>query len=40
MAELVDDVLIQNIFEMLANEEMKHKNRLERLYEDEVYQEF
>jgi rubrerythrin len=40
MAELVDDALIQNIFEMLANEELKHKNRLERLYEDEVYQEF
>ena len=40
MAELVDDALIQNIFQMLANEEMKHKNRLERMYEDEVYQEF
>jgi rubrerythrin len=40
MAALVDDALIQNIFEMLANEELKHKNRLERMYEDEVYQEF
>lgn len=40
MAELVDDALIQNVFEMLANEEMKHKNRLERMYEDEVYHEF
>jgi rubrerythrin len=40
MAEIVDDTLIQNIFEMLANEELKHKNRLERMYEDEVYQEF
>jgi rubrerythrin len=40
MAELVDDALIHNIFQMLANEEMKHKNRLERMYEDEVYQEF
>lgn len=40
MIELVDDTLIANVFEMLANEELKHKNRLEKIYEDEVYQEF
>jgi rubrerythrin len=40
MAGLLDDVLVQNVFTMLANEELKHKNRLEKMYEDEVYQEF
>lgn len=40
IAELVDDTLIANVFEMLANEELKHKSRLEKMYEDEVYQEF
>lgn len=40
MAELVDAALIRNVFEMLANEELKHKSRLEKLYEEEVYQEF
>lgn len=40
MAEIVDDVLIQNVFTMLASEEMRHKNRLEKMYEDMVYQEF
>lgn len=40
MVELVDDTLIANVFAMLANEELQHKNRLEKIYEDEVYQEF
>lgn len=40
MGESVDDALVANVFEMLANEELKHKNRLEKMYEDEVYQEF
>lgn len=40
MTELIDDSLIANVFEMLANEELKHKSRLEKLYEEEVYQEF
>lgn len=40
MAEMVDDPLLQNVFEMLASEEMKHKNRLEKIYEEVVYQDF
>jgi rubrerythrin len=40
MTDLVDDTLIANVFGMLANEELKHKSRLEKLYEEEVYQEF
>lgn len=40
MAEMVDDILLQNLFVMLANEELRHKNRLEMMYEDLVYQEF
>lgn len=40
MAEMVDDVLVQNVFTMLASEELKHKNRLEKIYEDVVYQEY
>ena len=40
MAANLDDALLQNVFEMLAQEELKHKSRLEKMYEDEVYQEF
>ncbi len=40
MSGLTDDTLLVNVFEMLANEELKHKYRLERMYEDEVYREF
>jgi rubrerythrin len=40
MTEMLDDPLIQNVFEMLAAEEMKHKNRLEKIYEEVVYQDF
>ena len=37
---MVDDPLIQNVFEMLAAEELKHKHRLEKIYEEVVYQDF
>ncbi len=40
MVEMVDDVLVQNVFEMLASEELRHKNRLEKIYEEVVYQDF
>lgn len=40
MAGMMDDVLIQNVFEMLAAEELRHKNRLEKIYEEVVYQDF
>ncbi len=40
MTEMLDDPLIQNVFEMLAAEELKHKNRLEKIYEEVVYQDF
>jgi rubrerythrin len=40
LKEMVDDPLIQNVFEMLAAEELKHKNRLEKIYEEVVYQDF
>ena len=40
MAELVDDKLVRDVFEMLANEELRHKNLVEKTYEEIVYQEF
>ncbi len=40
MAGMVDDTLIQNVFTMLAGEELKHKSRIEKMYEDVVYREF
>ncbi len=40
MAELVDDKLTQQVFEMLASEEMLHKYRLEKIYEEVVYKDF
>jgi rubrerythrin len=40
MAEMVDDKLIQNLFEMLANEELRHKYVLEKTYEEVVYKDF
>ena len=40
MTEMLDDPLIQNVFQMLAAEELKHKNRLEKIYEEVVYQDF
>jgi rubrerythrin len=40
MAEMVDDKLTQNLFEMLANEELRHKYVLEKTYEEVVYKDF
>ncbi len=40
MAELVSDDKLKGIMLKLAEVEMGHKNRLERLYEEEFYQEF
>jgi rubrerythrin len=40
MAEKVDDRLIQDVFEMLATEELRHKYLLEKTYEEVVYQDF
>jgi rubrerythrin len=37
MGELVEDKLIQNLFEMLATEELRHKYVLEKTYEEVVY---
>ena len=37
MSEMVDDKLVQNLFEMLAAEELRHKYVLERTYEEVVY---
>jgi rubrerythrin len=40
MAEMVDDKLTQNLFEMLASEELRHKYILEKTYEEVVYKDF
>ena len=40
MAEKVDDRLTQDVFEMLATEELRHKYLLEKTYEEVVYQDF
>ncbi len=40
MAELVDDKLVKEVFEMLANEELRHKFEVEKTYEEIVYQAF
>lgn len=40
MAEMVDDKLIQSLFEMLATEELRHKYVLEKTYEEVVYKDF
>jgi rubrerythrin len=40
MAEMVDDKLTQNLFELLATEEMRHKYILEKTYEEVVYKDF
>lgn len=37
MGEMVDDKLVQNLFEMLAAEELRHKYVLEKTYEEVVY---
>ena len=40
MAELVDDKLVKDVFEMLATEELRHKYAVEKTYEEIVYQAF
>jgi rubrerythrin len=40
MGEMIDDKLIQNLFEMLAQEELRHKYVLEKTYEEVVYKDF
>lgn len=40
MAEMVDDKLTQSLFEMLADEELRHKYVLEKTYEEVVYKDF
>ncbi len=40
MSEMVSDKLTQNLFEMLADEELRHKYVLEKTYEEVVYKDF
>lgn len=40
MGEMVEDKLTQNLFEMLAQEELRHKYVLEKTYEEVVYKDF
>ena len=40
LAEMVADPLHKNLFEMLANEELRHKYALEKTYEEVVYKDF
>ncbi len=40
MAEMVEDKLTQSLFEMLADEELRHKYVLEKTYEEVVYKDF
>lgn len=40
MSEMIGDKLIQNLFEMLADEELRHKYVLEKTYEEVVYKDF
>lgn len=40
MAELVDDKFVKDVFEMLADEELRHKFTIEKTYEEIVYQAF
>jgi rubrerythrin len=37
MGEMVEDKLVQNLFELLATEELRHKYVLEKTYEEVVY---
>ena len=39
LASIVNDVSFKNLFESLANEELKHKNRFEKEYDDYVLRE-
>lgn len=38
MAEVADDGAAKNLFEFLAQEELVHKNKIETLYDEVVYQ--
>jgi rubrerythrin len=40
MGEMIEDKLTQNLFEMLAQEELRHKYVLEKTYEEVVYKDF
>jgi rubrerythrin len=40
MGEMVEDKLTQNLFAMLADEELRHKYVLEKTYEEVVYKDF
>lgn len=40
MSGMVGDKLTQNLFEMLADEELRHKYVLEKTYEEVVYKDF
>ncbi len=40
MADLMDTGTIKNLFDLLAQEELKHKNNVETFYEEMVYQDF
>jgi rubrerythrin len=40
MGEMVEDKLTQNLFSMLADEELRHKYVLEKTYEEVVYKDF
>lgn len=40
MSDVTQDQAVRNLFAWLANEEMKHKNKVETLYEEIVYKEF
>jgi rubrerythrin len=40
MGEMIEDKLTQNLFQMLADEELRHKYVLEKTYEEVVYKDF
>lgn len=40
MAEMVDDRLTKDVFELLAAEELRHKYALEKTYEEVIYKDF
>ncbi len=39
MVDTIEDADVRRLFEIMANEELDHKNRLEKYYDDEVYSE-
>jgi rubrerythrin len=40
MVGIADSQTAKDLFEFLANEELGHKNKIEKLYDDTVYQDF